>query len=665
MNNNSPEYDTISSAASSLGSANNVFAPNSYPNSYSAKFATTTIGKRPGNEFNNYEELAEHSPETEAKQLFGVPTRRSAIAPNLSQDDSNLIRKKSSNLLLSLNQCTNDRLRSLTRHNSLDKVRPPDSTIGALENNMENIHLRSDCNRISSTNLLLSPNQPNLPAGNHFNFGNLITSSSSLVKSKPQNINMAQRPLPSPPTEHRKRTTETKPSSNLSTANSTAANKPPPLNLNKPTDHCLLNKSAYQGGSLIKNHPIKSPSTASMLLQSPLDFEKAASLYLNKQRSINNLAAHLPGALSESNSVDLPQSESQFNEPNLIKPVRSSVVRTPALTINTCSSDLQLQQLAGQHHSPVPLLPPRTPVTSKPNLATTLNTASSNSNINHLNSYPTSGYAKMISSNPNLNYSSSSSGLMTKPPLNPHHHGYSSVRSHSSKPSKGWTETCIDSFLLPNSNPPPAQTYQSNHFYSSHQLESHNPSNSQTNQFIAFNKYNQLRENQLRENQLRESQLRENQFTSYHTSNPPSSRPANSSAFNHPPESGQSMLQSSNSSSILSNASSSSSSIHAATQVFQPFIEETKPYQLSDFYRYSTKYKNSQKNLQQAKKEINIQETLPESQPLDRTLTKNDSTEINSTMEESFFAKNQVASEFTNELKDWLKEKYDKTATLV
>ena len=58
---------------------------------------------------------------------------------------------------------------------------------------------------------------------------------------------------------------------------------------------------------------------------------------------------------------------------------------------------------------------------------------------------------------------------------------------------------------------------------------------------------------------------------------------------------------------------------------------------------------------------------------LDTTLlTKNDSTDLNSTavaasalMEESFFAKNQVASEFTNELKDWLKEKYDKTATLV
>lgn len=51
---------------------------------------------------------------------------------------------------------------------------------------------------------------------------------------------------------------------------------------------------------------------------------------------------------------------------------------------------------------------------------------------------------------------------------------------------------------------------------------------------------------------------------------------------------------------------------------------------------------------------------------MDKTLTPQDSSTDNSGLiEDSFLAKNHVASEFSTELKDWLKEKYNKTATLV
>lgn len=608
INNNSPEYDTISS--SSLGSANNVLF-----NNHNNKIINKKNNHR---DLNNYEELIENSPETEAKKLFGVPTRRSAIAPNLSQDDSNLVRKQSSNLLLSLDRFTNERLKSLTRHNSLDKVRQQEF-LKDLENNIDKINLRTQTDKIQSSNNLLSPNQPNLQT-NQFNFSNLLTSNQ--LKNKSQinnNINMAQRPLPSPPIEHRKTLTANK--------------QPPPLNLNNIPEHCVINnKNSCQGSSLIKN-PIKSPSTASMFLQSPLDFEKAANLYLNKQRSISNLAQHQLNNNNTTSTNELNRLDT-INEPLNIKPIRSTVVRTPALTINTCSSDLQ--------HSPVPILPPRTPITSKPNLLNNHANSISNSNINYLNSYPvsSSNFAKsMISSNPNLNYSN----LACSSQIN---------KSTNNKPSKSWKETRIDTFIMPNSSN--LVSSQQQNFYSTNQTNLIN----QSNKFNAFDQYHQ----QLKEN--------ENQFINHHSNLP--SRPLINNVFNHQlvqennsqsSLSSNSMLQSSNSSSILSNVS---------TQIFQPFIEETKPYQLSDFYKYSTKFnKNSQKNLQ--KKEINesSEKSIQNRQSLDKILTaQNDSSDnilMNSTamMDESFFVKNQVAKEFTSELKDWLKEKYDKTATLV
>ena len=516
-NNNSPEYDTISSATSSIGSTNNVLLNNYY-------------------RVNNYEELIENSPETEAKKLFGAPTRRrTAIAPNLSQDDCNLLnhRRPPSGLLSSIDKYTNERLRSLTRHNSLDKVRQQETL-------KENVEL--DTNRISSTNLL-SPNLTNLQS-NQFNFG-LFKHPNNKSQN---NINMAQRPLPSPPTEHKKQLTTRPQQLNLNKEKT----YPAPLNLNNPSEHGSLKSSFQAGPSLIKN-PIKSPSAASMFLQSPLDFEKAASIYLQQRNnelhsdSQNNVQNRLESTnISDSTTTG-------------IKPVRSSVVRTPvALTINTCSSDLQIPINQSQQLSPVPLLPPRTPITSKPNLLNALNPNSINSISNlNLNSYQASNFAKnmMISSNPNLNY----------------------ITSH--KPTKGWVETCIDTFVMPTTPNNYSNNFVQNaNFYHLNSMNLLND-NQEMNKLNAINKYAQLRE-------------KENQFINA-SRPPPPPQLANNYTVNQSNHnqlvkensqsslSSNSMLASSNSSSILS---SNTSNLHTS-QVFQPFFEEIKPYELSDFYK--------------------------------------------------------------------------------
>lgn len=616
LNNQSPEYDTISTAASSLDYANNLFL-------HKKLIHNGQIG------FNNYEELFENSPETETKKQFGVQIRRSAIAPNLSQDNS-LLNKKQQNS--SPNLFSPASMDALIDKCGLDKFRKPD-TLKGLENLENNFRITGSTNQLSSASLL-SPNQ--LQA-NQFNFGssssfNQKMNNNSINKSQTLcNVNMAQRPLPSPPVEHKKSAGNQK---QQSLANSNG-NKPAPLNLGNHND------------MLIKSNPIKSPSIVSMFQQSPLDFEKAASLYLNKQQQAN---------VSPKDSEFLNQHHQILNNNN--NHMRDTIVRaTPAaLTINT--NELNFNQLQ-QHHSPVPLLPPRTPITSKPNILNSLNPNSLNSisslTLNSINpnsnmySHQTNMSRNLISSNPNLNHIS-------------HPISNGNKYLNEKKKIKGWTETCIDTFVMPNN------------FKRNNDGYSVNKANDLNN---AFNKYHQRE----KENQFNANLNNVNINNKLASRQPQQLQPQTQQA-NYPQNNFNQFLKQDSKSSLTSNSSSNSNSTllsNSSTQIFQPFVEEIKPYELSDFYKYSQKFKNAQKR-PELNKELNRQEVDTNQQTeFDSSLTpiKSDgeqslqtSLQANSqtsSQEDSFISKNQVVDGFQDDLIKWMNDKYDlnKSATLV
>ena len=743
---NSPEYDTISSNASSLGSQPNLlrFRQDSYQR----------LLQHGGNE---YEQLNEHSPEAEAKQFFGVPTRRSAIALHCSQDD------------LNVNPNLQDRERFIMDFGGAvgRTISESDADHLTRHNSLENPRRKSYLTATQSAVAITPVTNSNSRFGliNRQSSGNLVAETTSACATKPikQSLgsHIQQRPLPPPPIEaafqppqHLGSSSSSMPTSGLTSTNSQnnssyfpsgsslssnmnqilrRKNKPypPPLNLS----HHQLPLSNSSIPSQLPPQPISlhgqpsssSSSTIAQLMSQP---KSAGMCRLQPQPALPSKQLVTPQhSFGSQMSTPAINSPTVFDEPTIncitdqilmgLQPVRSSVVRTPLNMGNTCPNDYPSQ--ANAPTSPAPSLPPRTPING-----TTIHSNRSSSAFFACNGTHTA-YLNGLHHHNNSEHQ------------HHHHHHLHQQQQQQNHPYHS------------HYNPINGQSFSSSQSIDSSVLNSissslnsiHSNVSSQSNlQQSVFNlltsNHSGLLLNQIKNELAEKKQLQQQTSTSrskgwIETSIDGDEQLSTTPCFKKPTFTGTktgSLSENGDDHSTIadgflakslqqlappaliksSSRPSSTASVSTSTvqKVLQPFREEVKPYELSDFYKYSQKHRKkplenpSTSNSRDGQPARSISDTsgppnlansssqpavsstansshtlidnlanqvngisLTENRSEDSFEARESESNMNYTLNEaSFMIKTQVAEAFSDEMNAWYEEKY-KTATLV
>ncbi|XP_074594250.1 uncharacterized protein LOC141849689 isoform X2 [Brevipalpus obovatus] len=514
-----------------------------------------------------------------SSHLYSMPSARASTTSSLSFMDSISQGRGAMH--------SNDHLHQLTRHDSLERARRK-SYVSAIQAHQplttatfdEHLYQNQD----SLTDLLqeqpLPPPPDLLPT--------IATSSRTCLPSPPPLINMASRPLPSPPTS----------SSSVSSSSPSPPFPSPSSSTTRVQQHYrsqpLQHSHSYETHdcrhSIQKTHLHDHPQHSNFHLFQPS--ETFASSHAPVEPSFINQQSNPNGSRFEkiptsddslvqynnSPSDDLYQNVPDFRKATELKrdissrAVRSHIIRTPIVPIAISNSSADISHVNQSQPTPPPsCLPSKIPDSSSTGLTNIINGSATMSNpySNHVD----------------LTYAAKSIIVTPDPELSP-----SSIVS----PAKTWKETDLDSYVKTSSS-----SFKTRKAASKSGKTTPAPCNTMDVSYNASNTSNGDNRGIATPSKCLDNHDCES-VSSYQLGDEANevdiimsrAQSGNSnSTTSQPPRSVSRPL----SIPLSPNLPPPSNGVEVnivSVGLFQPYWEETKPYELSDFYKYSSKHRS-------------------------------------------------------------------------